>query len=259
MSRGTATKNQPPDPLKPKTFTSRHVLAVYAVCWSIILTTMLASIVMTFTVNDYTPEKMIEHFALCVVAFVLMHIPLVLRKRYHYHVPPFIQISIAILIFAHFVLGEVFRFYDHVFLFDKFLHLTNGLVIATCGFSIVYGFSKTEDGLIKLSPFFAALFSFCFAITLLTLWETFEYVVDTLGGFNMQRYKDGLSEAECGGATRLVTSTKQGSGLIDTMQDLIIGTCGAIVVSIFGWMKLRKDPDFTRFLIVRKKPELLKE
>jgi hypothetical protein len=260
MSKNNAAQNIPGSPPKTKTFASRHVLVAYAVCWSITTATMLSSIFM-FAASLTSIEKMTEHIVLCVVTFVLLHIPLVLHKRYHYHIPSFIQISVAILIFAHFVLGEVFRFYDHVILFDKTLHLTNGLVIAACGFSVVYGFSKTDDGPIKLSPFFAALFSFCFAITLLTLWEMLEYMLDSLWGFNMQRYKDGITEVfdENGKLQYLVTKTKRGTGLIDTMHDLTIGAIGAVVVSIIGWMKIKRDSDYTKFLIVRKKPEVSKE
>jgi hypothetical protein len=260
MNNENINQNPPDDLPQPKIFASPNVLVAYAICWTVTIVTMLTSITMVFTVSDYTKEKMIEHVALCVVAFVLMHIPLAMYSRYHFHTPPFIQIAMAFLIFAHFVLGEVFRFYDHVFMFDKFLHLTNGLVIAMCGFSIVYGYSKSDDGHIRLSPFFVALFSFCFAVTLLTLWESFEYMVDTLGGFNMQRYKDGLSEVIGeDGVKYMVTNSKQGSGLKDTMNDLMIGMIGAVVVSTVGWMKFKKDPYYTKFLIVRKKPVVTKE
>jgi hypothetical protein len=222
---------------------------------------MLTSIFMFATA--YTSiEKVIEHIALCVVGLVLMTIPLAMYKRYHYQIPPFLQIAVAFLIFAHFVLGEVFRFYDHVLMFDKFLHLTNGLVIATCGFSVVYGFSKSDDGPIRMSPFFAALFSCCFAVSLLTTWEIFEFLVDTVGGFNMQRYKDCLTDVydDDGALKYIITNSKQGSGLKDTMQDLIIGTLGAVVVSAIGWLRFKEDPDNNmKFLIVRKKPIVSKE
>jgi hypothetical protein len=201
---------------------------------------------------------MFEHIGLCVGAFTLMHIPLVMHKRFHFRMPSFIQISIAFLILAHFVLGEIFRFYDHVMLFDKFLHMTGGLTVGACGFSIVYGFSKTADGPIKLSPFFAALFSVCFAVAMLTFWEIFEYMVDSIGGFNMQRYKDGITEVDIEGTMYLVTNSRQGSGLKDTMNDLMIGTLGAVLVSIFGWMKLTQNPHDKKYLIVRKKPAVQK-
>jgi hypothetical protein len=196
---------------------------------------------------------MIEHVALCVVAIVLMHIPVRMYTKMDFHIPPFIQIIIAFFIVAHFVLGEVYRFYDYVFLFDKLLHTTAGIVMAMCGFSIVYGYSRADDGIIRLSPFFFAMFSFCFAITLMTLWEIFEYAVDYAFGYNMQRWKDGLSVLTADGAEYTVTALRQGTGLKDTMTDVIAGTVSAAVISVICGLWFKKNQNISKYLVVRKK------
>jgi ABC-type phosphate/phosphonate transport system permease subunit len=234
-------------------FGSRKVFAAYIVCWSITLATMVASIVSSLASRVNSNEKMIEHVALCVVAVVFMHIPVRMYTKMDFHIPPFIQIIIAFFIVAHFVLGEVFRFYDDVSFFDKVLHVTAGGVMAMCGFSIAYGYSKSEDGAVRLSPFFFAMFSFCFAITLMTLWEIFEYAVDRALGYNMQRWKDGLSEITADGVTYMVTNCKQGTGLKDTMADIIVGTVSAAVVSVVGGLWFAKNQGFSKYLVIRKK------
>jgi len=232
-------------------FGSRRVFVAYIICWSITIATMVASIVSSLAPRVNSGEKMVEHVALCVVAIVLMHIPVRMYTKMGFHIPPFIQIIIAFFIVAHFVLGEVYRFYDYVFLFDKVLHITAGVVMAMCGFSIVYGYSKTDDGAVKLSPFFFAMFSFCFAVTLMTVWEIFEYSVDGVFGYNMQRWKDGLAAADVG--ERVVATHRRDTGLRDTMTDIIAGTVSAAVISVVGGLWFKKNQNFSKYLLVRKK------
>jgi hypothetical protein len=237
-------------------FGSRKVFAAYIICWSITVATMAASIVSSLAPRVNSNEKMIEHVALCVLAIVLMHIPVRMYTKMGFHIPPFIQIIIAFFIVAHFVLGEVYRFYDYGFFFDKVLHATAGVVMAMCGFSIVYGHSRADDGAVRLSPFFFAMFSFCFAVTLMTLWEMFEYAVDCVFGYNMQRWKDGLNfgpDAVNGSVTYVITSCKQGTGLKDTMTDIIVGTAGTAIISTIGGIWFKKNRNFSKYLLVRKK------
>ena len=234
-------------------FGSRNVFIAYIICWSITLATMVASVVSSLVPPVDSSEKVIEHVALCVVAIVLMHIPVRMYTKMDFHIPSFIQIIIAFFIVAHFVLGEVYRFYDYVFLSDKVLHTTAGVVMAMCGFSIVYGYSRADDGIVKLSPFFFAMFSFCFAITLMTLWEIFEYAVDGIFGYNMQRWKDGLTEGITDGAGQLKTTHRRDTGLRDTMTDIIAGTVSAAVISVIGGLWFKKNQNFSKYLVVRKK------
>ena len=48
------------------------------------------------------------------------------------------------------------------------------------------------------------------------MWEIFEFGMDQLFGFNMQK-----------------------SGLVDTMWDLIVDAVGAAVIALLGWAYLR--------------------
>jgi hypothetical protein len=236
-------------------FGSRKVFVTYIICWSTIIATALGSMIISLATRANSPEKVIEHIALCVVAILLLHIPIGMYSRLNFHFPPLIHITIAFFIVAHFVLGEVYRFYDYFSLFDKALHITAGIVIAVCGLSIVHAFSKTDSGEARLSPFFLALFSFCFAITLLTLWEIFEYGVDTFFNMNMQRWQDGLIELGADAKKGLPANVTRGTGLIDTMTDLIVGTIGAAIICAIGGYGFRKNHNYAKFLIVRRKPE----
>lgn len=81
------------------------------------------------------------------------------------------------------------------------------------------------------------IFIFSFSISLLVLWEFYEFAVDTLTfaisnkPTNMQRY------------TWVNTNSffPQDYGLLDTMLDLILGALGAAIVCFFSFTILRKE------------------
>ena len=97
------------------------------------------------------------------------------------------------------------------------LHTLSGVIIGAIGFSLVYIFNTEENVAIKLSPLFVAIFSFCFATSMGALWEIYEFFMDSIFGLNMQK-----------------------SGLVDTMWDLIVDALGALVMSVLGYLYLKR-------------------
>ena len=151
--------------------------------------------------------------------------------RFFLKIPVWVHVTVVVFLLVHFVLGEGFNLYDSSSFFDKALHVASGVVIAICGFAIVHAFKKRKK-YSTMSPFFVAVFAFCFALTLLVLWEVFEFMMDSLFGMNMMRWQDRPADVQKGFL---------GSGLVDTMWDLIVGMLGALVVCIGGYFILRKD------------------
>jgi hypothetical protein len=80
-----------------------------------------------------------------------------------------------------------------------------------------------------MSDWFMAFFSFCFAIMLDTIWEIIEFAIDEIFDLNMQQYNlpDG---------TVLIGRL----ALVDTMKELIVDILGALLISIIGYMVLKK-------------------
>jgi uncharacterized membrane protein YjdF len=70
-----------------------------------------------------------------------------------------------------------------------------------------------------MRPGFVAFFAFCFALSVGTIWEMFEFAMDQLFGMNMQKPMLG-----------------DPSGLTDTMFDLIVDALGALFVSAGGYV-----------------------
>lgn len=227
-----------------------NTLATRIVYWlfeALIASTMIASIILLAT-GKQSRETQTTHIILCAVALVLYNIPSFIQWRFRVYVPSVLHIFTLIFIFAHFILGEVGEVYRQSAVFDKILHATSGVAIATIGFSLVNMFNKSSNTHLKLSPFFVAFSSFCFALAIALLWEVFEYASDSLVGTNMQRYipPDEVQQA---------TAPIQGYGLIDTMNDIIVSTVSAFVVCILGYISLRTKRNLMNRFLLRKIPD----
>lgn len=156
----------------------------------------------------------------------LTFFPNILKRRFGVYLPSSLQIIITLFIFAAQYLGELHGFYDKFWWWDIMLHTTSGFVLGIIGFMFVYLLNDKYDKNVNLSPFFIILFSFCFAVTVGVFWEFFEFGMDRLFGFNMQKFR-GVGQ----------------DGLIDTMLDLIVDSIGALVVSILGFFYIKEKQD----------------
>jgi uncharacterized membrane protein YjdF len=92
-----------------------------------------------------------------------------------------------------------------------------------------------------ISPLLVAVFSFTFAVTLGVMWEILEFSADVFLGSAHQKWD--LPETE-----KLLGKIYQGSGLRDTMSDLIVDSIGALITSIY-----------TYFMYKSKKKKILDE
>ena len=157
---------------------------------------------------------------------VLTLAPVVFRMPVE--IPSEIQLVAVLFVFATLFLGEVRDYYQRFWWWDAILHTTSGLLLGLLGFMFVYILNEDEKVDLHMRPSFLALFAFFFAVGLGGLWEIFEFAMDHYFGTNMQPATSG-----------------DPSGLTDTIQDLIVDTVGAAIVSIAGWRYLahaRKSP-----------------
>ena len=166
------------------------------------------------------------------ITFFMTYYPSILEKRYGVYLPARLEITITLFIFAAQVLGEMNGFYDKIPWWDTMLHTTSGVILGLVGFLFVYLLNEKGDKNVNLSPIFVVIFAFCFAITMGVFWEFFEYGADRILGYNMQKFRMPGQD-----------------GLVDTMEDLIVDTIGAIIACIGGWiyMKQKKDTLFNNY------------
>lgn len=187
---------------------------------------LIITYIRSWIVHDHSQDFLI------ILTFVMTYYPSVLAKKFGVYLPKTLQIIITLFIFASQYLGEMNGFYDKFTWWDTMLHAISGIILGLLGFMFVYLLNKNSETNVKLSPIFVVLFAFCFAITMGVFWEFFEYGADRLMGYNMQKFRMPGQD-----------------GLVDTMEDLIVDTIGAIVICVFGWLYIKQENDtiFTNY------------
>ncbi len=195
----------------------------------------------------------------CILTLLLLYLPSWVQVKLRIELPPPLEITILCFIFAAEILGEVNAFYVVVPNWDTMLHTLNGFLAAAVGFSMVLLLNDDERLTFDLSPFFLALVSFCFSMTIGVLWEFFEFGMDWFFHTDMQ--KDTVIHAIYTVALDPTFSNKVVAvpdiqdvvvngkslglggyldiGLLDTMKDLFVNFIGAVVFSVTGFFYAR--------------------
>ena len=172
------------------------------------------------------------------LVFLLMFVPMIMRRRFHVYLPFALELGIVAFIFLSLFFGDIQNYYDSLPAWDKLLHFQSGLILAVAGFVVVYLLNETDRGL-DLSSLFVAVFAAFFAIALGALWEIGEFTGDVLFLGHWQ------------------------PSLEDTMWDLIADSIGAILVSAIGYVWMRYEsripftPRFLRMIEEEKASDLL--
>lgn len=217
----------------------RRTLILNYILQAVTLLTAIGSLVLFFVDDSRGLDITVNHIFQCVGALVVFNVPRIVSKKFRCYIPNFITITLYVFAFAHFVLGEIYRAYDNVFLYDKILHTTGGVIFAILSFSVVWLLNNSEDKKVKLSPFFIVLFTFCFTMTVEYVWELVEFGMDRLFGMNMQRWQDGLTQLPDGS---YVTNPSYGSGLKDSMTDMIVNVIGCLIVCVIACIGMKRKP-----------------
>lgn len=171
---------------------------------------LIASVVYGFSLRDY----FIMFSA--VVAVIGSLVPLILARQWRIILPLELELAFTAFIAAHYILGELGGFYEKYWWFDLLLHDFTGFVVGMVGFVWAYMLFCTNR--IKAQPWFIFVFTVSLAMAVAGVWEIFEFSMDQLFGFNMQK-----------------------SGLPDTMGDLIASLIGSILVGLPGYFYLKKS------------------
>lgn len=220
---------------------------VYWIFQALILLNMAASIVLLIVYKEER-ETHLNHIFLCSFALILYNIPSFLKKKFNVYIPTVLQVFTLIFIFAHFILGEIQGVYNSSAIFDKVLHTTSGLAIATIGFSLVNILNTSKNTHLTLSPLFVAVFSLCFALAIAVVWEIFEYAADSIFRTNMQRYIPPANLEQD-------VAPAQGYGLIDTMTDIVVSTIAAFAICVLGYISLKTKSNVLNKFLIRMVPD----
>lgn len=200
-----------------------------------------------------------ENSLTCFLTFVLLMIPTFIENRLKIDLPNTMEIIMICFVFAANILGEIASFYEIIPALDTILHTLNGFICAGVGFGLIDILNQNDKIKINLSPLFVCLFSFCFSMTVGTVWEFFEFAMDMLLGKDMQkdtiinsinsvllsgdnsnkitRIKD-ITETTVNGNTLGIKGYLD-IGLIDTMKDLLVNFAGAVVFNVAGFFFIK--------------------
>ena len=158
---------------------------------------------------------------------LLTFAPAMIDRRLNIQLPIEVTLVTSLFLYASFFLGEVRNFYELYWWWDLVLHGTSALLIGFVGFMSMYSFYITSR--VNVAPVYVAIFTFALAVTVGTLWEIFEFLMDRYLGLNMQR-----------------------TGLVDTMTDLMINAAGAFVAATIGFLFIRLGDHGTGRRLIRK-------
>jgi len=160
------------------------------------------------------------------VVFLLSFAPTIIQRQVRVRLPVEITLFICVFLYASFALGEIRDFYERLWWWDLVLHSLSALVIGLIGFLGIYVFYMTYR--IRIAPIYVAGITFGTAITVGTLWEIFEFLIDLSFDLNMQR-----------------------SGLMDTMTDLIVNAAGAFTAAAVGYYYVRHGDELMGRRLIR--------
>ena len=223
--------------------------AVYVVLRMLVL----AMAILQFFNGDY------ENVFLRILTLLLLLAPAFIQVQFRIELPSVLEVIVLVFVFSAEILGEISSFYEIFPFWDTVLHTMNGFLAAAIGFSLVYLLNRSDRVKFELSPLYLAIVSFCFSMTIGVIWEFFEFGMDQLFGFDMQ--KDAvvhsissvmLDPAHANHAVHINDITQVAVngrdlglggyldiGLIDTMEDLIVNFIGAVVFSVIGFIYVK--------------------
>ena len=200
----------------------------------------------------------------CLLSLLLFLVPSLMEQGFSINIPPLLEGSIYLFIFAAEILGEVNYFYMAIPGWDTMLHTINGFLAAAVGFSTVELLNRNSKN-INLSPFYLTMVAFCFSMTIGVLWEFCEFAFDNLFGMDMQKdfilssvnsfTLDPDNIQTCISIkdiveTRIITADSTtyfvdggylDIGLTDTMKDLFVNFLGALTFCLFGYFMDKRD------------------
>lgn len=172
----------------------------------------------------------------CLLGLLVMMLPTFIAHRWKVVVPNTIVILYFIFLYCAIYLGEVRNFYYVIPHWDGILHAFSGAMLGALGFILVDLLNRDQKVHVHLSPFFIAVFAFCFALAVGALWEVYEFSFDAILGLNMQKHTTEEGMALLGAAA-----------VSDTMRDLIADSLAALAVSVLGFLLLqRKNQNDTK-------------
>ncbi len=153
----------------------------------------------------------------CVVALVLTLLPAIHARTLDAGIPIELELAVLWLMVTDMTLGNSIGLYRLAW-YDKTLHLSSSMLIATIGFLAIYLLHLTQNT--RFHPWLDGLAILLVTLGVGALWEIAEFAVDRLFGLRTQ------------GSPNL-------DAITDTMFDLILDGIGGVLGAVLGPLYMR--------------------
>lgn len=140
-------------------------------------------------------------------------VPYFLYRLFRIRVMAEFEIMVLLFLYGLLVFAGVRGFDSLFWWWDPLLTFGASILLGLVGLTLFYVFEREE--ILEASSFVVILLTFCFAFSIGTLWELFEFFIDTVFGFGLQR------------------------SLEETMFDLFVMFFGTFCVSLYGYVNLK--------------------
>lgn len=190
-------------------------------------------LILTFIYTISTPHPLVQ--AVSLIALATTFIPTILEKIFKIKIPAAFEVLHLMFIYGLLILGEARGLYHGLIWWEILMTLTASIALGFTALSVIHVLHKTKR--INTNPILAALLVFSISLSLATVWELFEFALDTIIGSGLQK------------------------SLTDTMTDLSISSLGSILMGLVGYVHMKNNSStFTSQFItklVEKSPIIL--
>jgi len=182
------------------------------------IVSILISVTLTVALASAVYQGQWFNAFLAFLAIGLSYLPALIERNYKIGLPIEFEFMLALFLFLGLYLGSIEGYFVYFWWWDVLLHGISGVILGLVGFILAYILRTEHRFGRELRPGFVALFSFVFAVTLGTLWEILEFIIDQFHLNDVLMQRDNF----------------------DTMKDLIDDSLGALIVAFSGYFYVKK-------------------
>ncbi len=173
----------------------------------VILLFIRTVLVLAFISSLISGRKLV--LIMSILGFFLTYAPSIIKELFNKEVPASFEVIVIFFIYGIFYFGEVRGLYAEFWWWDIILNLLSATALGFIGLAVLSVLKKEK--VINANDKIIAILVFCFAVSIGALLEFFEFSMDSLFNFNMQK------------------------SAMDTMKDIGVNIVGALLISTLGY------------------------
>lgn len=167
----------------------------------------------------------------CWVSVLYLLIPPILCRLFRKKPSYTMNLCLYGFLFVAYTLGVAMEWYHLFALYDLVAHFISGVFFALVGLCAYFFLRRDRFSPLGSDPPLSSFFTFVFSGFVAGFWEILEYVSFLITGYDSQN----------------VAAT----GVADSMEDMILGMLGGLLVAVYWYFQTKKEPNHTPLLPVQ--------